>query len=95
MKNNKVSIVYVDHNGDGLFVPYNTKTFIPNRLKCLQNWVLWRIEERDGMPTKVPYSPVYEGRASSTNPKSWGSFRSAGSILCDNSDFFMGLGFVF
>lgn len=90
----KVLTVYICHNGDGIFVPYNTHTFIPDALKRLQNWVLWRIEERDGTPTKVPYSPVYNGRASSTNPNSWGSYRTAGAILMKYLNRFRGLGFV-
>ena len=90
----KVLTVYICHNGDGIFVPYNTHTFIPDALKRLQNWVLWRIEERDGTPTKVPYSPVYNGRASSTNPNSWGSYRAAGAILMKYLNRFRGLGFV-
>lgn len=94
MNNSTVSTVYICHNGDGLFVPYNTQTFIPDPLKRLQNWVLWRIEERDGKATKVPYSPVYNGRASSTNPTSWGSYRGAGAILWNNPQYFKGLGFV-
>ena len=75
-------------------VDYHTKFFIPDALKRLQNWVLWRIEERDGQETKVPYSPIYNGRASSINPNTWGSYRAAGAILTVYPDRFRGLGFV-
>jgi len=28
---------------------------IPAELKALPQWLLWRLETRDGKPTKVPY----------------------------------------
>ena len=34
-------------------------------------WVTWRSEKRGGRPTKVPYSPTINGRASSTDPSTW------------------------
>jgi putative DNA primase/helicase len=30
---------------------------IPDELKTLRQWLLWRLEERDGRMTKVPYQP--------------------------------------
>ena len=40
-------------------------------------WVRWRSEERGGKPTKVPYSPAGDGRASSTDPSTWGTREEA------------------
>jgi putative DNA primase/helicase len=65
-------------------------TNIPQELKAHPNWVVWRTEERDGKPTKVPYHP--DGyKASSTDPGTWSTFDEAdvASIAYD------GLGFVF
>lgn len=86
--------VYFDHSGGGQLVPYNTQTFIPDALKRRKNWVLWRIEVRDGTPSKVPYSPVYEGRASSTNPSSWSDYETTALRYADHPDEYNGLGFV-
>ena len=43
----------------------------------LSLWVMWRSEERGGRPTKVPYSPVGGGRASSIDPLTWGTREQA------------------
>ena len=52
--------------------------YYPESLKNLPIWALWRIEtDQKGRPTKVPYSPHYDGKASSTNPKTWGTFKQA------------------
>jgi putative DNA primase/helicase len=72
---------------------------IPDELKALPQWVLWRKEsDAKGRPTKVPYQP--NGRkASSTNPKTWfpfqkvlkryqsGSFDGIGFVFSENDDF--------
>lgn len=55
----------------------NSKHY-PESLKALPIWTLWRLEpDRKGRQTKIPYSPHYDGRASSTNPKTWGTFDEA------------------
>ena len=46
---------------------------IPQEMKKLPNWVLWRYEERDGRKTKIPYS-VTGARAKSNDPETWASF---------------------
>lgn len=46
---------------------------IPQEMKKLPNWVLWRYEERDGKKTKIPYS-VTGARAKSNDPETWASF---------------------
>jgi hypothetical protein len=57
---------------------------IPHDMKRARRWVVWRYEQRPDLTTgelkwtKVPYqagSPTY--KASSTNPKSWGTFFQA------------------
>ena len=67
---------------------------IPEELQQLQQWVMWRFEEKGGRgkPTKVPYFSVSQ-RASSTDPKTWLKFHEAVSFL--ENDFFDGIGFVF
>jgi len=70
------------------------ETAIPNELKQFPNWVTWRAEERDGKKTKVPYTPRTRRLASSTDPKTWGTFEDALADYHDGSPA-DGIGFVF
>jgi len=48
---------------------------IPEEIKFFKNWVLWRLEERDGKNTKIPYQ-INGRRADTTNPDTWGYIQS-------------------
>jgi hypothetical protein len=69
----------------------------PKALAELQrwpHWVIWREEERDGRPTKVPYQARYpERRASSTDPATWATHMAAKSALAQGKG--DGIGYVF
>lgn len=41
---------------------------LPASLKDRALWCVWKYEQRDGKPTKVPYNPRTGGRAQSNNP---------------------------
>lgn len=56
-----------------------------------QRWSIWRYEERDGKPTKVPYR-LDGRRAASTNPSDWTGFPEAAAYLLRERDC-EGLGF--
>lgn len=64
---------------------------IPGELKVRRQWVTWRLEERGGKLTKVPYTPGTSHKASSTDLLTWRSFEDAldGLDRCD------GIGFAF
>jgi primase-polymerase (primpol)-like protein len=66
---------------------------IPEELRERPQWVTWRYEERDGKPTKVPYTPHTSFRASAVDSTTWRPFFEAHSAYargrCD------GIGFVF
>ena len=64
---------------------------IPQELKQLKQWVLWKIEMDDkGKPTKVPYKP--NGlKASTTRPSDWSDF----DTVCKSCKEYNGIGFVF
>lgn len=47
---------------------------IPLEMREARRWMLWRREERDGKPTKVPYSAVTTDKADVTNPNDWATF---------------------
>lgn len=67
---------------------------IPGELKARSQWVVWRLELREGgpKPTKVPYYAVGH-KASSTDPATWLSFDAAWALYrCGGFD---GVGYVF
>jgi primase-polymerase (primpol)-like protein len=51
----------------------------PRELRALPQWVCWRFEDRgpDHKAGKVPTNPHTGRNASSTNPKTWGTFDEA------------------
>jgi hypothetical protein len=65
---------------------------IPYELQVLRQWLLWRLEERDGHMTKVPYQP--SGRhADVTARQTWNTFNVCVKALQTGG--FSGIGFVF
>ena len=46
-------------------------------LAPLRRWIAWKAEQRNGRPTKVPYSPVTKGFAKSTDPNTWATLKEA------------------
>lgn len=68
---------------------------IPQELKDLKQWVVWKLEVIDERVTKVPYRIDMPGmHASSTNSKSWTTFDNAVFFL-QNEKRYSGIGFVF
>jgi putative DNA primase/helicase len=64
---------------------------IPKELKARRQWVDWKLEERDGDVTKVPYTPCTGCKASTTDLMTWGTFEESLAGL----EQFDGVGFVF
>lgn len=48
---------------------------VPKELQLQNVWCLWRLEEKHGRQTKVPYQPT-GAHASSTNPDTWNSLQT-------------------
>ena len=65
---------------------------IPEELRQRRQWVVWKLEERGGKPTKVPYI-AGGGKASSTDSLTWRSFEEAVQAL--ETGRYNGIGFVF
>jgi putative DNA primase/helicase len=63
---------------------------IPEEIKRFKNWVLWRLEERDGKNTKIPYQRNGR-RADTTNPDTWDTYDYIESTSTKSD----GIGFVF
>jgi putative DNA primase/helicase len=66
---------------------------LPEELRQRRQWVVWKLEERDGKPTKVPYIAGGSGKASSTDSLTWRSFEEAVQAL--KTGRYNGIGFVF
>ena len=64
---------------------------IPSALRAHPQWVLWRVEQRDGKPTKVPYT-AGGTRADVTNPNTWATFDTV--LDAYRRGGFDGIGFV-
>lgn len=79
-------------------LPVNVNS-IPEEMKGLGNWILWKYEDRKDSKgnikkTKVPYQANGK-KAESTNPETWGSFENIIKTLDRFPDKFDGMGFVF
>ncbi len=66
---------------------------IPESLKALNNWVCWKLEERNGKKTKIPYQT--NGRTAKTNtPETWCSYEQAIHSYWNEHNNFNGIGFI-
>ena len=50
---------------------------LPDKLIECALWCVWKYEDREGKPTKVPYNPRTGGRAQSNNPATFSDFKTA------------------
>ena len=58
------------------------KKYIPESMKTLDNWVLWKLEEQtndrgETRKAKIPIQAVSKKNAMSTEPKTWCSYKTA------------------
>lgn len=75
----------------------NPYSLVPEELKTLHQWVCWKLEERDGKKTKVPYNAQNPTRrAASDNPNTWSDFKQAVFTLENEPGLkISGIGFMF
>jgi putative DNA primase/helicase len=66
---------------------------IPEELRQRRQWLVWKLEERDGKLTKVPYIAGGVGRAKSTDLLTWRTFEEAVQAL--ETGRYSGVGFAF
>jgi putative DNA primase/helicase len=71
---------------------------IPQELKEIPQWVMWKWETRQGKPSKPPYQIDGKTKASPTNPEHWITYREAVEALERVDDkgkpIFSGFGFA-
>lgn len=60
---------------------------VPARLRDEKRFVVWREEIVEGRSTKVPYRANGQGRASSTNERTWDTLGAALAALTNGGDF--------
>lgn len=53
---------------------------IPDDLKSRNQFVVWKVEHRDGKPTKVPYDAKTGNRAAVDDPATWCDFETAVAV---------------
>jgi hypothetical protein len=66
---------------------------IPEALRARDQWVVWRLENRDDKPTKVPYNAATGYPAKSNDSATWTDLRTA--VGAYRRDHYSGIGFVF
>ncbi len=70
---------------------------IPQEMKSLKRWVLWKKVERDGKATKIPVNAMTGYGAKSNDESTWCGFDEAlsavGRYSCDGLGFMLGSGF--
>jgi len=66
---------------------------IPDELKSIWQWVVWRAELRNGKLTKIPYNARTHQKAKSNDSKTWGSFEIAIETFQGNGNY-NGVGFM-
>jgi len=66
---------------------------IPKELRDLDQWLVWRLEERDGKKTKVPYDAKTGRKGKSNDPATWASFDAA--LQAYEAGGYSGVGFAF
>jgi putative DNA primase/helicase len=69
---------------------------IPQSLKLIDNWIVWRLEERNGKQSKTPYRANGTGHAKTNDPDTWVSFEQAISVYESSHKAipFSGVGFI-
>jgi len=76
----------------------NSYTAVPQLLLDLPNWVVWKLQTRDGRPTKVPYDANSNGHhrgANCNDSSTWSTFDRALEVASDIGGYFNGVGFEF
>src|SRR5215213_7526679 len=66
---------------------------IPQEIQQRQSYVVWKLEERGGKLTKVPYDPKTGRKADTTDSRTWATFDEA--VKAAQAGSYDGIGYVF
>lgn len=73
----------------------NIQYYVPNYLKNMNNWILWKKEkDSKGRTTKIPYSANYNGKAQSNNSSTWCNYNKAKFLYESSNGLYDGIGIV-
>jgi putative DNA primase/helicase len=73
----------------------NSYAAVPQVLINLPQWIVWKLERRDGKATKVPYDATHKGTyAKSNDPSTWATFDQALETASDILNDYDGCGFM-
>ena len=75
----------------------NLYNAVPQQLKDLPHWIVWKLEQRDGKDTKVPYDAKSNGKtyfAKSNDTTTWTDFTKAAAVATDVLSQYDGVGFM-
>ncbi|WP_434795940.1 hypothetical protein [Staphylococcus equorum] len=67
-----------------------TYSNIPDELKQLKNWCVWKFQERNGKKTKIPFNAETGEFAKSNDKSTWSNYETA--VNAEGVD---GIGFFF
>ena len=69
--------------------------YIPEALRARNAWVVWKMEQRDGRGTKIPYNAVtHSTKAKSDDAKTWTDFSTALTAYSASERGFDGIGLM-
>jgi putative DNA primase/helicase len=69
---------------------------IPGELKAKPQWVVWRVEDQNAKPAKIPINPKTGGNAKVNDPTTWETFEQALKYYeSHKGNGIAGIGFVF
>ena len=65
---------------------------IPDEMRAIRNWCVWRLEQIGGRETKIPYNAATGGKAKSNDRATWCTFAEAARALSGGR--YKGVGFM-
>ena len=71
-----------------------TPLYVPSDLETIKQCVAWRLEMRNGKPTKVPVNPRTSGNAATNKPSTWGTLDEALTFYHEHPHQVSGIGLV-
>jgi len=75
----------------------NIYSAVPQQLKDFPHWIVWKLEQRGGRDTKVPYDAKSNGKAhyaKSNDAATWTEFAQAAEVATDALSQYDGVGFM-
>jgi primase-polymerase (primpol)-like protein len=85
--------VIINHNAHERTTEIELLQNVPEEMRQRPQWVVWKLEQRDGKPTKMPYIAGGVGKADTTDLMTWRPFEEAAQAL--ETGRYSGVGFVF